>query len=92
MRLEADQKGLVNGWYDYDTEEGTVTGTLRGTLSDDANLLEGKWENDRRQRGRFFLRLGEDKNSFDGRYSMSERPPDKESPNTWSGTKTDYTR
>jgi len=89
MKLEAKQDGLVHGQYDYGADREVVTGTLDGTLSPDAQYLEGTWRNHWGQEGRFFLRLGVDRKSFDGRYSMSNTLPGEESPNVWRGVRED---
>lgn len=89
MKLITNKGGNVSGTYDYQIGNNVIEGSIKGIIDTKDDLLNGAWKNNKGEWGRFFLRLNEDKNSFSGRYSLSDNAPDYNSFNIWRGIKTD---
>ncbi len=86
MKISVDDSGLASG--EFNANDKTVIGSLKGSLSDDGKILVGTWRNTK-QNGRFYFELLniEDAIGFRGNYSMSEAQPEKGASLTWTGKK-----
>ena len=88
-----DHDGTLTIETSGDELEGAFDGSIIGQLSDIRTInqgrgIEGAWENDSGQSGRFEFRLAEDGQSFTGNYSMGDKPIVPSS-NTWVGRRPD---
>lgn len=91
MTLRVNSDGEVDG--EYDANGKSVTGTIKGRLSEDAATLTGTWDN-KKQQGSFYFVIGRDESEqnnpkliFRGDYALFGNILSKDKQVRWTGVR-----